>query len=160
MNRFGVNHFKAGSGSKFKASMVERVIRTLKTRLERFFKKNKTVRWIDVLDEFVADYNKTPHSKIGLAPNQVNEKTAMEVYNRLYPHKGIIISCKLDLGDKVRVLLEKNNFEKGYKQSWSDQIYIIVKKLQSNTVCWYRLADLRRGYIFLIFIFFQKKYIL
>ena len=52
-----------------------------------------------------------------------------------------------------RILLEKNNFDKGYKQNWSDDIYIITKKLQSNGVCWFQLADLRRGQYFTLFKF-------
>ena len=155
MARYAINHFRANSNSKFKASIVERVIRTLKTRLERYFQKTKTVKWVNVLDEFVSDYNDTPHSKIGLAPNEVTEKTSKQVYNTLFPHKGLIITCKLNLGDKVRVLLEKNNFDKGYKKSWSDEIFIIIKKLQSNGICWYKLADLRNGLKALkIFIYF------
>ena len=129
MNRFAVNHFRAGSGSKFKASLVERVIRTLKTRLERYFQKTKSVRWIDVLEKFVDDYNKTPHSKIGLAPNQVTEKTAKAVYNKMYPYKGVIITCKLNLGDKVRILLQKMILRRATK---SRGLTVFISSLKSS----------------------------
>ena len=34
-----------------KASMVERFIRTLKERLERYFTENRTFKWVDVLQK-------------------------------------------------------------------------------------------------------------
>ena len=41
-----------------KASVVERVIRTLKTRMWRYFTAKKTMRYIDVLQDLVDSYNK------------------------------------------------------------------------------------------------------
>ena len=100
IDKYGINHYKANSRTKFKASLVERVIRTLKTRIARYFQKNNTTKWIDILDQFVENYNKTPHSSTGLPPNDVNEKTSKMVFKRLYPFKNIIISCKLNIGDR------------------------------------------------------------
>ena len=50
--------------------------------------------------------------------------------------------CKLQIGDKVRKILEKDIFEKGYTQNWSDQIFIITKVKQFDGICWYYLEDL------------------
>lgn len=122
--------------------MVERVNRTIKSRLQKYFFKNKTKNWIDVLDKIVENYNNTPHSALGIAPNQVTESNHKAVYKRLYPDLGLRTICKLNVEDRVRKIINKDIFEKGYTQNWSEEIYIISKVKQSNGVCYYYLKDL------------------
>ena len=138
----GVNHYSTPTVSPNKASMVERVIRTLKTRLQKRFATIGKSRWIDDLDQIVDNYNKTPHRSIGMAPLGVTDENRDQVYNRLYPDRKLTVVCRLKQGDKVRTVLEKSIFEKGYKQSWTSEIFIIDKVKQSNGVCWYNLKTL------------------
>ena len=49
--------------NKTKASVVERVIRTLKTRMWRYFTAKRTRRYIDVLQDLVDSYNQSKHLK-------------------------------------------------------------------------------------------------
>ena len=58
---YGINHFKIPTRTKWKTSMAERAIQTIKSRLEKIFDKRGNRRWIDVLDDVIANYNKTPH---------------------------------------------------------------------------------------------------
>ena len=44
-----------------KASIVERLIRTLKTKMWRYFTAKKTMRYIDVLPDLVYSYNHSVH---------------------------------------------------------------------------------------------------
>ena len=48
--------------SNTKANFSERVIKTIRMKLFRFFTKNRTYRYIDNLKEIVQSYNNTPHS--------------------------------------------------------------------------------------------------
>ena len=48
---------------------------------------------------------------------------------------------KFSIGDKVRVSLLKNTFEKGYTSNWSEQIYVIYD-IKSSNVHYYYLKDL------------------
>ena len=139
---YGVNHYKTPTLTKWKASLVERLIRTIKTRLEKYFTQNKTHNWADVIHDVIKNYNATPHSAHTLAPKDVNEKNRAEVYKRLYPDLTLRTVCKLKVGDKVRKLKHKELWEKGYTQNWTDQIYKITKSLQQNGVCWYYISDL------------------
>ena len=139
---YGINHYSIQTKSKWKASMVERVIRTLKTRLQRYFTKNKTKKWLNVLDQFVSNYNATPHSAHGLPPQDVSHENQNQVYKRLYPDISLKTDCRLKIGDKVRKIIDKDLFEKGYTANWSDQIYKINNIRQSNGVCWYYLVSL------------------
>lgn len=140
---YGINHYSIPTKSESKASMVERVIRTIKTRLARYMQLKKTNRWIDVLDEIVENYNQTPHSTTGYKPNDVNETNQKKLYRKLY--NNLPTEPRLKLGDKVRIKIEKRMFEKGYTQNWSDEIYVITKILDSQGVVWYRVSDFDGG---------------
>ena len=60
----------------------------------------------------------------------------------MYPDIQLKTVCKLKIGDKVRKIIEKDIFEKGYSSNWSEEIYIITNSKQLNGVCWYYLEDL------------------
>ena len=49
---------------------------------------------------------------------------------------------KFKVGDYVRISKNKGLFEKGYKDNWSEEIYVISKVKQTNGVCYYYLKDL------------------
>lgn len=138
---YGINHYAVPSKSKFKASVVERVIRTIKSRFERYFHKHKTKKWIDILDQFINNYNDTPHSSHGLKPLEVTDENRDKVYKKLYPRIKLTTVCKFQKGDKVRHLLNKTLFEKGYTQTWTEEVFTISEVRQSNLVCWYLIED-------------------
>jgi len=54
-NTFGIDQYSVKS--QFKASLVERLNRTLKTKMWRYFTHRNTRRWIDVLSQLVEAYN-------------------------------------------------------------------------------------------------------
>ena len=141
-DNYGINHYKIKTKSKWKASVAERVIRTLKSRLEKYFKVNGKRKWIDVLDQFVENYNNTPHSAHGYPPNVVYKIPSEKIYKKLYPNRNISILCRLNIGDKVRKIREKSIFEKGYTENWSTEIYRVKSVRQSNSVCWYKIEHL------------------
>ena len=71
LKEYGVHHFTTHNEDT-KASIIERFNRTLKTRMWRYFTKNKTLRYEDVLQDFVRSYNDSYHRSIGMAPSAVN----------------------------------------------------------------------------------------
>ena len=156
---YGINHYKIPTKTEWKASMVERVNRTLKSRIQKYFYKNKSKNWIDIIYKVVDNYNNTPHSSIGMAPNQVSESNRKEVYKRLYPDAGLRTVCKLKEGDRVRKIVRKDLHEKGYTRNWSEEIYIIEKVKQSNGVCYYYLKDLANSALPGIFYYYQLNFV-
>ena len=139
---YGINHYSTPTKTNWKASVAERVIRTIKSRLYKYFKTKKTTNWVDVLPQFTKNYNSTPHSSHGFSPDDVTSENRDQVYKKLYPQNTLSIVCKLKKGDKVRKIKEKTLFEKGYTENWSEEIYKISAVRQSNTVCWYKLENL------------------
>ena len=142
LSSYNITHYKPRTKTLWKASMAERVIQTIKRKLEKYFHLNKTKTWINIIDQVVNNYNNTPHKSHGLKPVDVVEENRDEVYKRLYPNRNISVICKLNVGDKVRKIREKTLFEKGYTQNWSDEIYRIADVRQSGGVCWYILKTL------------------
>ena len=127
--------------SKLKASSAERVNRTLKEKFWKYFTKTKKERWIDILEDVTENYNKTYHRTIKMAPNDVTWENREQVFKNSFPKIDSKISCRLKVGDKVRVALKKDIFEKGFTQNWSKDIFEITHAFQKNGVCWYRIKD-------------------
>ena len=152
---YGINHYKTPTKTKMKASIAERAIRTIKSRLEKYFLHIGNRKWIDVIDQVVQNYNATPHRSIGIPPQDVNDENRDEVYKKLYPSRNLTVVCRLKVGDKVRKIIEKNLWEKGYAQNWSEEIYEIHSVRQSNTVCFYKLKHLNGEKLKGIYYYYQ-----
>ena len=127
--------------SKHKASTAERVNQTIKSMIWKYFTETGKERWIDVLSEIVTNYNTTFHRTIQMAPSQVTWKNRKKVFKTMYPKIRSIVKCRLRVGQRVRIALNKDIFEKSYTKNWSTEIFTIKKVFQKNGVCWYRLAD-------------------
>ena len=140
LNKYSIHHYSIKS--PMKASVVERVIRTLKSKLEKFFSFNKSKNWVDILDQFVTNYNNTPHRSIKMPPSKVKDSNADIVFHNLYPDLTLASKPRLKIGNIVRILKDKTIFDKGYKQSWSDSLYRIYKVKQVAGVVWYLVEDL------------------
>ena len=154
-DNYGIHHYKTVTKTSWKASQAERAIKTIKTRLEKYFALNKTKKWINVLEQFVNNYNETPHSSHGLAPINVNDENRDHVYKTMYPKKDLTVVCRLKKGDKVRKIREKKLWEKGYTANWSEEIFVISSVRQSNTVCYYKLSHIDGEEISGIYYYYQ-----
>ena len=145
LTSYGINHYHTVTKTKWKASMAERVIRTLKSRLEKYFYHTKTKRWIDFLPQLVRNYNSTPHRTIGMAPNQVTDQNSSAIYKRVFGDTNLKTIPRLVIGDKVRILIDKSIFSKGYTQNWSEKIYLIKQVIQKSGIVWYKIEDVDKN---------------
>lgn len=145
VKKFSINHYSTFSTKK--ASIVERLIRTIKSKLYKTFSLKGNYIWIDnTLNEIIYNYNNTFHRTIGCKPaeiNKYNKKTILERYARIQK-----IDCKsskekkLKIGDYVRVSKYKGAFEKGYTPNWSSEIFKIIN-VQKTTPVTYLIEDSR-----------------
>ena len=124
-----------------KASICERFIRTLKSRIERHFTENKTRNWVDVLQKFSENLNNTVHSTIGIEPNKVTFKNRKIIYNRLYGSIAPPVKCLFKVNDKVRIPEQKNIFAKGYAPNWTEEIFTVIQVFNDGKVCFYKLKN-------------------
>ena len=133
-----MHHF-ATHNEETKASIVERFNRTLKTRMWRYFTKNQSVRYVDVLQAFMRSYNDTYHRSIGMSPSEVNSTNQETVWQRMYGHESVG-TPKFRVGDRVRISKAKRHFEKGYMANWTEELFTIVDAHRSDPPV-YRLID-------------------
>ena len=138
LKEHGVHHF-ATHNEETKASIVERLNRTLKTRMWRYVTKTQSVRYVDVLHAFMRSYNETYHRSIGMAPSEVTSTNQETVWQRLYGHESVG-TPKFRVGNRVRISKAKRHFEKGYMANWTEELFTIVDAHRSDPPV-YRLAD-------------------
>ena len=114
-----------------KTAVVERVNRTLKSKLYSYFTGVKSLRYIDVLQDIVDSYNSTYHRSIGRAPEAVSLLNIGQVTRKLYGkiERSKPKGFKFKVGDHVRLSLRERLFKKGYKMNWTEEIFQIVNRL-------------------------------
>ena len=125
-----------------KASVVERLIRTLKTRMWRYFTAKKTMRYIDMLPDLVYSYNHSVHRSIKTRPADVTADNEKQVWRTLYDHNDDVkhVKYKFKIGDQVRISKMKRKFEKGYLPNFSKEIFTISKQVPHDPPI-YKLKD-------------------
>lgn len=131
MKQHGINHYNTFSWTK--ASMAERVIRTIKEKLFKYFSLNGSYKWLDALPKLVFEYNNTIHRTIKMKPTEVNiqneKRLFRDVYEKTKIRKG---SGNFSVGDLVRISKAKHIFEKGYTPNWTTEIFTVFKVVHSN----------------------------
>ena len=126
---------------EIKSSIVERFNRTFKNMMYKKFTENNNTIFYNILDELVNNYNNKYHSTIRMSPieasKKINEKKIKNIYNFVKTKK----LGKFKIGDRVRISLEKNTFEKGYETNWMQEIFVIYG-IKCSNVPYYYLKDL------------------
>lgn len=129
--------------SDTKACCAERFLRTIKTRLWRYFTYKGNHRYVDILPEIIESYNNTFHRSIGTSPSSVTEDNFLNVWRKLYkttlPLKGT--KQKFAIGDCVRLNKLKRHFAKGFENNYTDEIFQVTKVFLKRPIM-YQVADL------------------
>jgi hypothetical protein len=128
--------------SEFKASIVERFNRTLKTKMWKYFTQVGNRKWIDIVGDLVYNYNHTYHTSIKMKPIEGSKKeNETQVYKNLYAKEDKTKSVnKFKVGDKVRISKYKSVFDKGYLPNWTTELFTVSKVLITNPVT-YKIKD-------------------
>ena len=106
----------------------------------RYFTYKNTRRHLNALDDLQYSCNNTHHRSIGMAPLEVNKDNESIVRARLYPPKAKSFKWKYDVGDRVRIVMQRQPFRKGYLGQWSEEIFEIAVRLPTSPVT-YELRD-------------------
>ena len=149
--RNNINHITTQNPPK--ANFAERVIRTIKSKIMRYFTEHQTHRYIDILPKLVASYNRTKHTTTGVAPVNVNQSNAQAIWDRVYASPRLyrqLVSetntrerpYRFKVGDYVRVSYLKQAFTRGsYDQGWSGEIFQIMSRRKRQDIPVYTLRD-------------------
>ena len=129
------------NNSEIKSSVVERFNRTFKNMMYKKFTENNNTIFYNILDELVNNYNNKYHSTIKMAPIEGSKKVNENKIKNIYNFEKTKKPGKFKIGDRVRISLEKNIFEKSYETNWTEEIFEIYDIKYSN-VPYYYLKDL------------------
>jgi hypothetical protein len=144
MRSNGVN-FYTSQNEETKAAFVERLQRTYKTKMFRYFTDRNTLRYIDVLQDLMDSYNNTTHSSTGFKPVDVNKENEGIVRTRLcakwsWPFSNRTKASPLRKGDKVRLSIARHTFRKGYLPQWTEEIFTVHQVLSTKPTT-YKVVD-------------------
>jgi hypothetical protein len=114
-----------------KNAIVERVIKTISAMLARWRWETTRNDWPNVLEDMVYNYNHTWHQTINATPDDV--WNGVDINHQ----KRKVVEDDFQVGDRVRIKMEKKTFEKGDRLKYSPTIYLIYE-IQGNK---YRLQN-------------------
>lgn len=123
-------HFFTTENEDIKAAIVERFNRTLKEKMWRYFTKTNKLRYVEVLESLIQNYNNSFHRSIKMAPTQVNVNNQTQVWNTLYNKKDALqehSKAHFGEGDRVRISQHRHIFKRGYTASWTEELFTISR---------------------------------
>lgn len=130
MKKHGINMYS--TYSVLKASIIERLNRTIKSAIFKNFTIKGNQNWTRDLQAIVARYNNTVHRTIGMKPREVTSKDEKRLLRTVYRETKRVGRSRFKVGDHVRVSKYKHLFEKGYTPNWTTETFTIVKKQTTN----------------------------
>lgn len=138
MSKYKIRHYSVYSN--IKAAMVERVIRTVKNRMYKYFTANGSWTWINHIPRLIHNYNNSVHSTIKCTPQEARLNPNIIQLHANILETGKIKKPKFKIGDKVRISKYKHTFSKGYTMNWSTEIFTIGKLFKSRPIT-YQIKD-------------------
>jgi hypothetical protein len=138
-----ITHFFSRN-TETKAPNVERVIRTLKEKIYKYFTFKNSYRYIDELKFIVDSYNNSVHSRTKFKPSDVNINNQEIVFLNLY--KNILskpTKVKFHESDIVQIQKLKTPFDKGFTPNWQNELFKIDKIIHSLPHPRYKVKDFR-----------------
>lgn len=142
LKKYRINHYS--TFSRMKASIVERLNRTILNRMWRIFNMQGSHKWFNRLQTIMNSYNSTFHHTIKMRPIDVNMENESNLLKTVYKQNQTVRlnkDNKFKINDYVRISKFKTIFEKGYTPNWSAEIFRIFKVSPTDPVT-YHLADL------------------
>jgi hypothetical protein len=141
-----IHHFSTES-VEIKASMAERLIRTLRGKLHKIMTYKNSLRYIDYLPQIVDSYNNSHNRSIQTTPASVNKYNADRIramqWTRRAKRTKLRNPGKFKLNDMVRIQKERDRVSyKGFYDLWSTELFYIHKIYKRERPVTYILRDL------------------
>ena len=111
-------------------AIIRRFNRTLKTKIYKYFTKNNKYSYLDVMGKHLSSYTNSVHFTIYMPPSKVNPSKIYFVWQGMNNLRSNIPQgrVKFKVGHLVRITKEKVKFAKGYKQTFSTELYLGLSK--------------------------------
>lgn len=123
-----IKHFLAEPNTHGVTAIVERFNKTIRDKITKYQKTNKTKSYVDVLSQLLKNYNSTVHSSTGQPPKDMTSDDQLKYILRQQDQdEPETLYNSIKIGQTVRVLKPKGQFEKG-SDKFSRMIYTVVEK--------------------------------
>ena len=138
----GINTYSTESEKK--SAFAERNIRSLENLIYKYLEDKWIYSYIDKLQDFVNAINSRTKCVTNLAPNKVTKKDVPRLISlRAEQSLKLVRRPKLYVGDYVRLAKVDIRFRKGYKQSFTDEVFEVFDIPTRNPPT-YNLIDSNR----------------
>ena len=119
-----------------KLGIINRFHRTIKDKLTKYFIANDTVKWIDVIEKIIYNYNLTINKGIGIEPYKVNNFIEHEIIVWKRKQTEIFNDKNEDfnIGDKVRIINKKVLFNDKMLPNYSSTVFTVKKVLNNSCI--------------------------
>ena len=131
LKKNGIRLFYTGN-REIKSACVERFNRTLLERLYRYFTAARTLRYVEILPKIIQSYNHSYHNAIKRSPASVTPDNSEDVWNILYASKSKLSHPKFKTGDRVKISIFPERFQKSYKGKWALAFYTVEEVLATS----------------------------
>lgn len=138
-NKYGIQQYYTVPKTSH-ASLVERVIRTLRSRMGKLMTHRRSKVYTDVLGNLVDNYNASHHSTLGMSPIQASSSLAnrqLALFNVRWrlnrpnePKKEVALPFKN--GDHMRIPMPYRRFRKSHDPSFSEQAYPVRQVFRND----------------------------
>lgn len=131
LDNHGIAHTKHAPNDHNAMGIADRMARTIKDMMNKYFLAEGTLVWYDVLPDLIANYNKRVHGSLhGQSPIQVagDTEAQKDIRAESMAHNRQVLNktANFAAGDLVRVREPLEKLEKG-RPRYSDDTYTIVK---------------------------------
>ena len=136
--------FQYFSSSDRKASIVERVILSLKLILYKLMDKNKSDKWVKLIPDALKIYMNRYHRTIKMTPSQAELPQNQIMLQDLYREKFNKVKHKppkFKIGQFVRIARQKDRNTRGWEPMFSEEIFEIKEVLTNLPTPRYVLRD-------------------
>ena len=137
------------ASNEIHAPYVERFNRTIQNIIYKFVTETKNEHFIPHLDAILKTYNGRVHSSIKMTPDaaELKKNQAILVHRAMMRYKKIEEKHKnkqpkFKIGDFVRLRELKTRFQRGYKSSWTPEIFVVDDVNVGMAIPVYYIKDL------------------
>ena len=115
--------------TSYATAIVDRFIRTIKDKLERYQKLNDTKTIIQAVKDIIEGYNNTEHRMLKKSPNEMTKDDVQKNAQEKREHNAEVMQDFVEKanGKTVGILNKKNLFDKGSKIKLSKDSHEIVE---------------------------------
>lgn len=115
---------------KYKTSICERLIQTIRNRLFKYMEANNTLKYVHVLQDIMDGINQSYHRMLKMRPVDVTKQNEKQAFENLYKQileKGHIDKPKFEIGDVVNRFLVTHSLTKGSDPQFdTEEVYEVV----------------------------------